>query len=221
MNQLLNLDKVYSSDQSYPWIINLLLNVFKYDKDIIRIKNNEYESYIDKTYSDPNFDKYNIEDLWFEQGVSIFVIRNNIENTIEEVFISHDSLDKKYKVPKHLWVLFDKAKELQFITNSVEYQYKHYYKQLINKSAGEADKIKYEMIELAYKKLSPKFETLLSFDLRIDGNFIHIVPVFKFIEGIIEGHTNELPIRISSVNVFLSKLYQMENVVRSINYIKE
>lgn len=217
MNQLLNLDKVYSSDQSYPRIINLLLNVFKYDKDIIRIKNNEYESYINKTYPDPNFDKYSIEDFWFEQGVSIFVIRNNIKNIIEEVFISQDILNEKYKVPKHLWNLFDTSKELKLIVNSIEYQYKPYYKQLINKSAGEADKIKYEMLELVYKKLSPKFETSLSFDLKIDDNFVYIVPVFKFIEDIVEGHINELPIRISSVNVFLSKLYQMENVVRSVS----
>lgn len=225
MKRVPNLDKVYTNDKHYPYIIETLLTIFKHTTDIQgnsasvhRIDKPKFDEYIDTHYP---ADKYELEDLWFEGNkTAIYVIIDEKQDQVKEVFISHDDLDIIYSLPSSYWSLFDTSKEIKFVVGTtVGYQYKPCYKPDVIRSIDEVSKIRFKLIELVYKELDPKFKTDLTLNVNLKDDVIEIIPVFNFTCGVIEDQVSSEVYRIESVNKFLDKFYEMEDILRTIqNY---
>nr|DAY32703.1 MAG TPA: hypothetical protein [Caudoviricetes sp.] len=227
MERLLNLDKVFSTDKHYPFVIETLLTIFKYTTDIKGsntkihcIDKQKFDDYIDTHYP---ANKYDLEDRWFDENeTAIYVVTDEKQNKVKEVFISHDDLDTIYEIPSSFWGLFDEYQDILLLTNRIRYSVKKMYDPSLIEKLDESNKIKFDLVELIYKKLSSKFETLLEIEFKVDEpGIMQVIPVFRFIEIPIENGVSDKPVRTSSIVEFFDKYYQMEDTIRSINKLME
>ena len=223
----LNLDKVFCDDKHYPFVIETLLTVLKYpvslknkNVSIDNIDKQKFDEYLDLNYPD---EQYESEDLWFEDnGTAIYVITDREKNKIRAIFISHDDLDIIYRIPSLFWELFDKSKDIRLLTKSIRYSVKKLYDPSPIERLDESDKIKYDLVELVYKKLSGSFETRLEFEMEFDKfGFFHIIPVFYFDTILSEDYLSDKLLRTTSIVGFFDVYYQMEDTIRTINRLME
>ena len=219
MSDCLNLDDIYTSNKFYPRVINLLIHLFKYDYRIHAFDSDSFRYQLDTMYPYNEEDnKYDVDDLWFElYGSSIYIVRNSNNHKVESVYITKDSIKEVYQVPPSYWSLFDSSKEIKFtVGETVGYQYKPCHKPDTIKSMDEASKVRFKLIELVYKELDPKFDTDLSWNVNLKDDVIEVIPVFNFTCGVIEDQHSDEVYRIESVNKFLDKFYEMEDILRTI-----
>lgn len=227
MERLPNIDKVSCEDSYYPFIIGSLLAIFQHTTNIknsgMKIQGmdkSKYEKFIHRTYS---ADQYRLENHWFEKGeTSVEVLIDHKQNKIEKIFITSEHIDTVYEVPSLFWELFDESSNIRFITKSIRYCVKKLYDPSPIEKLDESDKIKFDLIELIYKRLSGSFETHLEFEINLDDfGFFHVIPVFYFNTLLTEEYVSDKLVRTKSIVEFFDKYYQMEDTIRSINKLME
>lgn len=227
MEKLPNIDKVTREDSYYPFIIGSLLAIFQHTTNIknsdVKIKSMSYSKYDEYIHQNYSPDQYRLENHWFEKGETIIeVLFDHKQNKIEKIFIMSEYIDTVYEVPSLFWKLFDESSDIRFITKSIRYCVKKLYDPSPIEKLDESDKIKFDLVELIYKRLSGSFETHLEFEIKLDEfGFFHVIPVFYFNTLLTEEYVSDKLVRTTSIVEFFDKYYQMEDVIRTINKLME
>lgn len=220
-------EELNCENKYYPCIIGSLLVIFRNKTNIkhfgVRIdgvSEQEYDKYLHQNYS---ADQYRINETWFEKnGTTIGFLINKEKDMVEKVFISSDYIDVVYELPSLFWDLFDESKDIRLLTKSIRYSVKKLYDPSPIEKLDESDKIKFDLIELIYKRLSGSFETHLEFEINLDEfGFFHVIPVFYFNTLLTEEYVSDKLVRTTSIVEFFDKYYQMEDTIRTINRLME